>query len=116
MFGAGWRSTIIRGTKVFPVVFAAALLHAVARPVATSIAIPCSGAIGLRRSYASSSSCGPTFEDAVEVACDVASQAAFDLPVGLSLCSSTNDVVAGGWLYRIRLWTVCSALLSSRSP
>ena len=51
-----------------------------------------------RRSYASSSSCGPTFEEAVEVAGDVASQAAFDLSAGLSFGGAASDVVAGGWL------------------
>ena len=52
----------------------------------------------MRRSYASSSSCGPTFEEAVEVAGDVAGKAAFDLAAGLAFGGSTSDLVAGGWL------------------
>src|SRR5688500_17247135 len=52
----------------------------------------------MRRSYASSSSCGPVFKQAVEVAGDVAGKAAFDLAVGLAFGGAAGDVVAGGWL------------------
>src|SRR4051794_18757837 len=53
---------------------------------------------GMRRSYGSSSSCGPVFEEAVEVAGDVAGEAAFDLSARLSFRGAAGDVVAGGWL------------------
>src|SRR4051812_17516845 len=52
----------------------------------------------MRRSYASSSRSCPTFKYAVEVAGDVASQAAFDLAAGLPLSGAAGDVVAGGLL------------------
>jgi len=55
-------------------------------------------AAGSRRSYASSSRCDAAFEEAVEVAGDVASQAALDLSAGLSLCGAAGYVVAGGLL------------------
>src|SRR6478672_936590 len=51
----------------------------------------------VRRSYASSSSCGPTFEEPVEVSGDVAGEAAFDLAAGLAFGCAAGDVVAGGW-------------------
>ena len=51
-----------------------------------------------RRSYASSSRGGSTFEQAVEVSGNVAGEAAFDLSAGLAFGSTAGDVVAGGWL------------------